>query len=71
MKKEIIFIIEEDIDGGFTAKALGESIFTEGNSFEELKKNIKDALKCHFDNEEEIPKVIRLHKVEEEVFAYA
>ena len=69
--KEIIFIIEEDIDGGFTAKALGESIFTEGDTLEELKKNIKDALKCHFDNEEEIPKIIRLHKVEEEVFAYA
>ncbi len=69
--KEIIFLIENDIGGGFTAKALGESIFTEGDTLEKLKENIKDAIKCHFDNEEEIPKVIRLHKVEEEVFSYA
>ena len=69
--KEIIFLIENDIDGGFTAKALGESIFTEGDTLDELKDNIKDAIKCHFDNEEKIPKVIRLHKVEEEVFSYA
>ncbi len=69
--KEIIFIIEDDIEGGYTAKALGLSIFTEGETIEELKKNIKDALRCHFDNEDEIPPVIRLHKVEEDIFAYA
>ncbi len=68
---EIIFIVEEDIEGGYTAKALGFSIFTQGETFEELKANILDAIRCHFDNENEIPHVIRLHKVEEEVFAYA
>ena len=66
--KEIIFMIEKDIEGGYTARALGYSIFTEGETIEELKKNIIDAIKCHFDNEEEIPKVIRLHRVEEEVY---
>ncbi len=45
--KEIIFMVEEDPDGGYTAKALGESIFTEADTLEELKKNIKNALKCH------------------------
>jgi predicted RNase H-like HicB family nuclease len=67
MEKEIIFLVEEDIDGGYTAKSLGYSIFTEGESLEELKKNILDALKCHFENEEDIPKIIRLHIVKEEI----
>lgn len=69
--KEIIFIIENDADGGYTAKALGFSIFTQGGTMDELKKNIVDAIKCHFEKEDDIPRVIRLHKVEEEVFAYA
>jgi len=68
--KEIIFIVEEDPEGGYTAQALGYSIFTEGESLEELKKNVKDALKCHFEKEE-IPLFIRLHIIKEEKFAYA
>ncbi len=46
---------------------LGYSIFTEGETLVELKENIKDALRCHFDKEEDIPPVIRLHIVKEEV----
>jgi len=69
--KEIIFIIEEDIEGGFNAYALGVSIFTQGESIAEVKENIKNAIKCHFKREEDIPKIIRLHQVKEEVFAYA
>jgi len=69
--KEIIFILEEDPEGGFTASALGLSIFTQGNTIEEIKEKIRDAVRCHFDTEEEIPKVIRLHQVKEEVFTYA
>mgnify|MGYP001549996387 FL=1 len=63
---EIIFLIEEAAEGGFTARALGESIFTEGETFEETKRNIKDAVDCHFD-EDKKPKLIRLHTVKEEV----
>ncbi len=69
--KEIIFMVEEDPEGGYNAKALDYSIFTEGESLEELKANIKDAIKCHFDKEEDIPYVIRLHIVREETFTYA
>ncbi len=69
--KEIIFLVEEDPEGGYTAKALEHSIFTEGETLEEIKKNIKDALKCHFNNEGDIPSVIRLHIVKEETFVYA
>ena len=63
---EIIFLVEEDIEGGYIAKALGESIITQGETLEELKKNIKDAVNCHFE-ENQKPKIIRLHIVKEEV----
>ena len=64
---EIIFIVEESPEGGFEAKALGQSIFTDGENLQELKENIKEAIKCHFVND--APKVVRLHMVHEEVFA--
>ncbi|OHD57512.1 MAG: 2-oxoisovalerate dehydrogenase [Spirochaetes bacterium GWF1_51_8] len=68
---EIIFLIEEDDGGGFTARALGESIFTEGDTVDELKANIRDAIQCHYEKPADIPKVIRLHFVKEEVIFYA
>ena len=68
---ELIFLVEEDPDGGFTAKALGENIFTQGNTMKELKEMIKDAIECHFDSPEQMPKMIRLHFVKDEVFAFA
>lgn len=67
---EIIFLIEEDPEGGLTARALGHSIFTDGETTGELKTNIMDALKCHFEKQTDIPKVIRLHFVKEEVIYY-
>ena len=67
---EIIFLIEDDPEGGFNARALGHAIFTEADTREELKQNIMDALRCHFENESEIPQVIRLHYVEEEILHY-
>ncbi len=63
--KEIIFLVEET-DEGFIAKALDYSIYTEADSLEELKEMIKDAVRCHFD-EDERPKIIRLHIVKQEV----
>lgn len=63
---EVIFLIEEAPEGGFTAKALGESIFTEADTMDELKKMIRDAVSCHFE-EEVSPKIIRLHFVREEL----
>jgi hypothetical protein len=68
MANEIIFIIEDSLEGGFEAKALGHSIFTESDSFEELKNNIREAVACHFEAGE-MPKLIRLHYVKEEVIA--
>ena len=68
MKNEIIFYIEESLDGGFEAKALGYSIFTEGDTIDELKTNIRDAIHCHFE-ENDMPQIIKLHFVREEAIA--
>ena len=65
---EIIFLVENAMEGSFTAKALGQSIFTEGEDLEELRANIREAVDCHFDASEK-PSIIRLHFVSEEVLA--
>ncbi|MHA1292439.1 MAG: 2-oxoisovalerate dehydrogenase [Promethearchaeota archaeon] len=54
---EIIFLIEESLEGGYEARALDVSIHTEAENMSELKKSIRDAVKCHF-NEDEIPRII-------------
>lgn len=66
MEKEIIFLVKESPEGGFEASALGYSIFTEADTFEELKGMVQDAVRCHFE-ETERPLFIRLHLVKEEV----
>jgi predicted RNase H-like HicB family nuclease len=68
MNSELIFVVEESPEGGFSARALGESIFTDADSLEELRANIKDAVACHFE-ENMLPRLIRLHFVKEEIFA--
>ncbi len=65
---ELIFMVEEAPEGGYTARALGESIFTEAEDLAGLRDQVKDAVRCHFENGDG-PKVIRLHFVREEVFA--
>jgi len=69
MEKEIIFfLVEESGEGGYEARALGHSIFTEGDSVDDLKSKIRDAVRCHFE-EKELPKIIRFHFVRDEVIA--
>jgi hypothetical protein len=65
---EIIFEIEEAPEGGYTARALGHAIFTEAESLDELRDNVREAVRCHFD-EGAGPKLIRLHFVRDEVLA--
>ncbi len=65
---ELIFLIEEAAEGGYNARALGESIFTQGETLEEIKLNIKEAVECHFD-EGNKPKLLRFHTVIDEVIA--
>lgn len=68
MMDELIFLVQEAPEGGYTARALGESIFTEADDLESLREMVRDAVRCHFD-EGAGPRVIRLHFVREEVFA--
>jgi len=65
---EIVFVVDDDPDGGFTARAIGESIFTQADSMETLREAVRDAVRCHFEDENR-PKLIRLHRVLAEVFA--
>ena len=65
---EIIFIVEESPEGGYEARSLNYSIFTEADTFEELKGMVHDAVSCHFKTEDR-PRLIRLHQVTEELMA--
>ena len=65
---EIIFEVTEAVEGGFDARALGYSIFTQGEDWADLKAMVKDAVLCHFGDGSE-PKVARLHFVKDEAIA--
>jgi hypothetical protein len=65
---EIIFVVEQAPEGGFTARALGESIVTQAESMSDLHARVRDAVHCHFD-EDKAPKLIGLHFVRDEVIA--
>jgi hypothetical protein len=67
--KELIFLVEDDPEGGFTARALGEAIFTQADDWDSLKEMVLDAVRCHFDEVADRPAVIRLHQVRDEVIA--
>lgn len=65
---EIVFLVEEAPEGGLTARALGASIFTEADDMAGLHANVRDAVRCHFEPEQ-LPSVIRLHFVRDDVIA--
>ena len=65
---EIIFLIEDAPEGGFIARALDASIFTEADDINDLHDKVRDAVDCHFEPSNK-PKIIRLHFVREEVIA--
>jgi predicted RNase H-like HicB family nuclease len=67
---EIIFEVREDeVDGGFVALALGHAIATQGDTIEELRRMLSDAVQCHFGDGKagQSPQLIRLHFVRDEV----
>jgi len=65
---EVIFVVEEAPEGGYTARALGASIFTEADTVADLYAQVRDAVRCHFE-EGQAPKVIRFHFVRDEVIS--
>ena len=66
---EIIFIVKEDENGGYYAKAVGYSIFTQADTRDELERMVRDAVRCHFEPEHKLPGLIHLHYVHDEVIA--
>lgn len=69
---EIIFEVQADeVDGGYVATALGYSIATQGETLEELRESVRDAVQCHFGDgvAGEMPQMIRLHFVRDELLA--
>ena len=65
---EIVFVVEEAPEGGYTARAVGVSIVTEAEDMPALRTAVRSAVRCHFDAAE-MPKLIRLHVVHDEIIA--
>ena len=64
---EIIFEVSEDeLDGGYSASALGVGIHTEGDNLDDIRRNVREAVECYFDDGLERPRLIRLHFVRDE-----
>jgi hypothetical protein len=66
---EIVFLVEDAPEGGYTARALGHSIYTQAETWDDLEQAVRDAVVCHFDQEQDRPKVLRLHYVSDKVLA--
>jgi len=67
--KELIFEVTEDPFGGYVATALGVGIHTQGDGLEDLRNQIRDAVACYYDGDDDGPSLIRLHFVRDEVLA--
>lgn len=65
--EEVVFVVEEAPEGGYTARALGVSIITEADDLEALRRQVIDAVRCHFSDAPHHPRLIRLHLVKDEI----
>jgi predicted RNase H-like HicB family nuclease len=66
---ELIFEVREAEEGGYTARALGHAIFTEAETWDELRVNVLEVASLHFEDEAERPRLIQLHFVKDELIA--
>jgi predicted RNase H-like HicB family nuclease len=64
---ELIFEVRDAEEGGYTARALGHSIFTQGDTWEELRTNVIEATTLHFEDEAVQSKLVQLHYVKDEL----
>ena len=69
MTEIICEVTEDEVDGGYSASALGYGIYTEGDTVEDVRATIQEAVDCYFDETMQRPKLIRLHFVRDEVLA--
>ena len=68
MAKELIFLVEESPEGGYQARSLSESIYTDGDTLEESREAVADAVRCHFEEDDQ-PHRVSLHSVREEILS--
>lgn len=68
MKREIIFDVMQETDGGYTAEALGEDIFTQADTWEDLRANVREAVEAYGFDQPDKP-AIRLRLTRDEVLA--
>ena len=67
--EELVFVVEEAPEGGYIARALNVSIVTEAGDLKTLREQVVDAVRCHFAEDMQRPRLIRLHMVKDEVLA--
>lgn len=67
---EIVFTVTQESDGGFVAECLSHDIFTQGNTWDELPANVREAVTAFFFDQPR-PATVRLHLVRDELFAAA
>lgn len=65
---ELLFVVQEDADGGWVGRAVGVDIFTQAETLEEMEAAVRDAVRCHYDQDAS-PRLIRLHIVQDRLLA--
>ena len=64
---ELIFEVRDAEEGGYFARALGHAIFTDADTWDELRANILEAVSLHFEDSPEHPRLVQLHYVKDEL----
>ena len=67
MGMELIFEVRDAEEGGYFARALGHGIFTEADTWEELRANVLEAMAVHFEDSAVHPRLVQLHYVKDEL----
>ena len=67
---EVFFLVEEALEGGYIARAIGESIFTEAETWGELRANILEAVALHFEDGQARPRLVQMHYVRDELIPF-
>jgi len=64
---ELIFEVRDADEGGFYARALGHAIFTQAETWDELRANVLEVTSLHFEDEEIQPRLVQLHYLKDEL----
>jgi predicted RNase H-like HicB family nuclease len=67
MDMELIFEVRDAEEGGYCARALGHAIFTQAETWGELRGTVLEAVSLHFEDAQEQPRLVQLHYVKDEL----